>query len=76
MYREGTVGTVMSLISDTRASLNVQRGKLEEAREGGDHDAPDLQERQRKPSSQGFPCGQHSHEGNCGGRVRCNEPRA
>jgi hypothetical protein len=29
LYREGAMGTVMSLISDTRASLNAQRAKLE-----------------------------------------------
>jgi TRAP-type uncharacterized transport system substrate-binding protein len=28
LYVEGTMGTVLSLISDTRASLNVQRAKL------------------------------------------------
>jgi hypothetical protein len=28
LYREGTMGTVMSLISDTRASVNAQRAKL------------------------------------------------
>jgi hypothetical protein len=29
LYREGTMGTVMSLICDTRASLNAQRAKLQ-----------------------------------------------
>jgi TRAP-type uncharacterized transport system substrate-binding protein len=32
LYREGTMGTVMSLISDTRASLNAQRAKQERVR--------------------------------------------
>jgi TRAP-type uncharacterized transport system substrate-binding protein len=40
LYREGAMGTVMSLISDTRASLNAQRAKLEGVRESnGDHGA-------------------------------------
>jgi TRAP-type uncharacterized transport system substrate-binding protein len=34
LYREGTMGTVMSLISDTRASLNAQRAKLQGEAEG------------------------------------------
>jgi hypothetical protein len=29
LYREGAMGTVMSLISDTRASLNAQKVKLD-----------------------------------------------
>jgi hypothetical protein len=49
LYREGTMGTVMSLISDTRASLNAQRTKLDGVRERhGGHDSPDPQDRQGK----------------------------
>jgi TRAP-type uncharacterized transport system substrate-binding protein len=41
LYREGAMGTAMSLIADTRASLNAQRAKQEGVRESnGDHDAP------------------------------------
>jgi hypothetical protein len=52
LYREGTMATVMSLICDTRASLNAQRSQLEGVREGsGDHTTPDRRE-QGKPSGQ------------------------
>jgi TRAP-type uncharacterized transport system substrate-binding protein len=50
LYREGTMGTVMSLISDTRASLNFQMAKLELIQQGnGDHASLDVQGRQRRP---------------------------
>jgi hypothetical protein len=39
LYREGTMGTVMSLISDTRASLNAQRAKLEGREDWGGYPA-------------------------------------
>jgi hypothetical protein len=48
LYREGTMGTVMSRISDTRASLNAQRAKLEGRRQsGGDSTAPGAGLRER-----------------------------
>jgi TRAP-type uncharacterized transport system substrate-binding protein len=40
LYREGTMGTVMSLISDTRASLNAQRATLHGEVESGRDTAP------------------------------------
>jgi TRAP-type uncharacterized transport system substrate-binding protein len=50
LYREGTMGTVMALIADTRASLNAQRAKLEGVRESdGTHAARGPQERQGTP---------------------------
>jgi TRAP-type uncharacterized transport system substrate-binding protein len=56
LYQEGTMGTVMSLISDTRASLNAQRLNLEGGRESnGRHAAPDPQEQQGKPGGQAPP---------------------
>jgi TRAP-type uncharacterized transport system substrate-binding protein len=52
LYQEGVMATVLSLISDTRASLNAQRARLNGAREGdGDHAAPEPQEQ---------PCGQRA----------------
>jgi TRAP-type uncharacterized transport system substrate-binding protein len=53
LYREGTMGTVMSLISDTRASLNAQRAMLEVTAEwGGYPPAPMPQEQEPKPNGQ------------------------
>jgi TRAP-type uncharacterized transport system substrate-binding protein len=38
LYREGAMGTVMSLIADTRASLNAQKARQEGVRDvNGDH---------------------------------------
>jgi TRAP-type uncharacterized transport system substrate-binding protein len=52
LYREGTMGAVMSLISDTRASLNAERARLGAPRESnGDHAGPDSHERYRVPSA-------------------------
>jgi TRAP-type uncharacterized transport system substrate-binding protein len=60
LYREGTMATVMSLISDTRASLNAQRAKLDGGSEGhGDHAA---QASQDPPSSRN---GQPSRSARC-----------
>jgi hypothetical protein len=55
--REGTMRTVMSLISDTRASLNAQRSKLEGTRESDANRIPrDQEERQKEPRGQTCPC--------------------
>jgi TRAP-type uncharacterized transport system substrate-binding protein len=52
LYREGSMGTVLSLISDTRASLNTQRAKLDGARDGnGVLAAPGPPEQQGHPPS-------------------------
>jgi hypothetical protein len=52
LYPERTMGTVMSLIFDMRASLNAQRVKLEEVREsGGDAHAPDASRPDNRSSS-------------------------
>jgi TRAP-type uncharacterized transport system substrate-binding protein len=56
LCREGAMGTVMSLISDTRASLNAQRATLEGVREReGDRVAAGPKERPGKPSENGEP---------------------
>jgi TRAP-type uncharacterized transport system substrate-binding protein len=56
LYREGAMGTVMSLISDTRASLNAQRAKLKGVRQSdGDHAAPGPRGQQATRNGQGAP---------------------
>jgi TRAP-type uncharacterized transport system substrate-binding protein len=76
LYREGAMGTVMSLISDTRASLNVQRANLEGGRERGDVAAPDLHEQPSSPDVRGCPCGHQSNDGNRDGWIRSYELQA
>jgi hypothetical protein len=53
LCHEGALGTVLSLISDTRASLNAQRLNLEGGRDSdGHHAAPGPQEQQGRLSGQ------------------------
>jgi TRAP-type uncharacterized transport system substrate-binding protein len=53
LYREGTMATVMSLISDTRASLNAQRTKLKRVPDS-DLARFDPQEQHRSPLTNGY----------------------
>jgi hypothetical protein len=54
LYQDGAVGTVMSLIADTRACLNAQRLDLEGSREcDGRHAAPGPQGQAPHPHGEG-----------------------